>query len=95
MFWLAGDSEKTHGAPACDAVCVLPAIVTVVLRALAPFGEAASATVPPPVPDAPPVIVSQLGSLLTAVHEHQLPVVTVTPVDPPPYASDDDDGEIE
>jgi hypothetical protein len=95
MFWLVGDSEKTHGAPACEAVYVLPAIVAVVLRALAPFGAAASVTVPLPVPDAPLVIVSQLGSLLTAVHEHQLPVVTVTPVVPPPYASDEDDGEIE
>jgi hypothetical protein len=95
IAWLEGVSVNTHGAAACVAAYVLPAIVAVVVRAAAPFTDAASVTVPLPVPDAPAVTVSQLGSLLAAVHEHQLPVATVTLVDPPPYANDDEDGEIE
>ena len=69
--------------------------MAVVLRAGPELAAAVNVTVPLPVPDAPPVTVSQLVSLLEAVQLHQLPVVTVT-VDVPPLLVDDPlDGEIE
>jgi hypothetical protein len=46
------------------------------------------------VPDAALVIVSQLGPLVDAVHEHQLPAVIATAAVPPPAASDWLVGEI-
>ena len=55
---------------------------------------ALSVTVPLPLPDAPLVIVSQLGSLDDAVHVHQLPVLIVTVAVSPPAASDWLAGEI-
>jgi hypothetical protein len=58
-------------------------MATVVCRAPLLLVAAESVTVPLPVPDAPLVTVSQLGSPLVAVHEHQLPVVTlIDPVSP-------------
>ena len=59
-------------------------MVTVAVRAPAAFAEAATVTVPLPVPADAPVIVSQLGSLLFAVHVHQLFVVTAIVALPPP-----------
>jgi hypothetical protein len=41
------------------------------------------ATWPPPVPEAPAVIVSQVLSLDAALHEHEPPVVTVSVPVPP------------
>jgi len=72
-----------HDAEASLTVNVWPAIVAVVERAGPEFAAALSDTVPLPVPDAPLVTASQLGSLLTADHEHQLPVVTLTLAAPP------------
>jgi hypothetical protein len=69
-------------------------MLTSAVRFVPLFTDADTTAVPLPVPDAPLVTVSQVGSLLVAVHEHQLPVVTVTDVDPPPAASAADPGEI-
>src|SRR5919198_3075895 len=79
----AGEIEKPHGAASCAAVNVWLAIVAVAVRAPAGLGAMLMEIVPFPVPDSPLVIVSD-GSLLTAVHEHQLPVVTLTIAVPPP-----------
>jgi hypothetical protein len=79
----AGEIEKLHGAAPCTAVNVCPAIVASTVRAPAALGAMLKTTVPLPVPELPLVIVSD-GSLLTAVHEHQLPAVTVTLAVPPP-----------
>jgi hypothetical protein len=59
------------------------------------LAPAATATVPLPLPLAPLVTVSQLGSLLVAVHEHQLGVVTLKLVASPLAASDAEAGDSE
>ena len=83
-----------HGTADCDAVNVCPAINAVALRAPAAFAEALSVTVPLPVPDAPFVTVSHVGSLLAAVHAHQLPVATATVAVLPRAVNDWLSGEI-
>jgi hypothetical protein len=50
------------------------------------LAAAATVTVPLPVPDAPDVTVSHDGSLLVAVHEHQLLAVTPMVPESPPTA---------
>jgi hypothetical protein len=77
------------------AVNVWPAIVAVALRDPAPFADAVNVTVPLPVPDAPLATVNQVVSLLAALHEHQLPVVTVIVAVSPDAASAMPVGEIE
>ena len=57
------------------------------------FADALTVTVPDPRPDAPPVTVSQLASLLAAVHVQAAPVATVKVVDPPPDATVCIDGD--
>lgn len=83
-----------HGAAACEPVHVCVPMLTVPERAPAGFAAAAIVTVPLPVPDAPPVTASQLGALLVADHEHQLPVVTATLAVSPDALSDELAGEI-
>src|SRR5262249_25126273 len=58
-------------------------MVAVVDRAGPLFAPALSVTLPLPVPDAPLVTASHVGSLLTADQLHQLPVVTATVAAPP------------
>ena len=68
---------------------VSPPIVSVPVRACGfGFAVALKFTVPLPLPDAPPVIVNQLVSLLAAVQAH--PAGPLTLVDPlPPAATTD------
>jgi len=58
------------------------------IRSAPLFAAAENATLPPPVPDAPDVIVSH-GAFDVAVHMHPLAVVTVTGVPAPPAAAID------
>ena len=63
---------------------VVPATVSVALRAAPAFGSTVKATVPLPLPVAPDVIARKVA-LLVAVHAH--PVAVVTGTDPvPPVA---------
>jgi hypothetical protein len=79
--------------PACVTASVRPAIVTVPVRELdAGLGVTASVTVPLPVPALPAVMVIH-GALLTAVHEHPTPPVTVTEAVPAVDASESVAGE--
>jgi hypothetical protein len=78
----------------CDTENVWPPMFTLAVRFVPLLTDANTTAVPLPVPDAPLVTVSHVGSLLVAVHEHQLPVVTATDVEPPPAASVADPGEI-
>ena len=77
--WLEGEIAKLHGAASCDSANVWPAMVAVPARAGPLLAAAATLTPPLPVPDAPDAIDSH-GSLATADHEHQLPVLTATVV---------------
>ena len=75
------------GGAACDTVKVCPAIVSVPVRAAAVFAATANATVPLPVPEAPPVTVSH-GAFALAVHAHVLAeAVTATVPDAPVSAT--------
>jgi hypothetical protein len=70
-------------------VNVWPAIVSVPLRGVPlGFAVALKATVPPPVPLAPLVTVSQDVALLTAVQAHPAKAVTAVDPVPPPAATD-------
>jgi hypothetical protein len=65
-------------------VKVWPATVSVPVREAATLADAANATDPFPLPDAPDVIVSHAELLLTvAVQVQPLAAVTVTDPDPP------------
>jgi hypothetical protein len=78
--------------PACVTVNVRPAIVTVPVRDEADvFAATVIATVPLPVPLAPPVTVSH-AALLVAVQSQALPAVTDTEVFSPAAADDRLDG---
>jgi len=70
---------------ACVTVKTLPAIVTVPVRAAAPFTATLNVTEPLPAPVAPDVTVIQ-DALLVAVHWHVLGAETVTGVPAPPAA---------
>jgi hypothetical protein len=92
MDCVVGDIEKVHGGgggggggAACDTVNVCPPIVSVPVLAAPVFAAAANATVPLPVPDAPPVSVSH-GALAVAVHA-QVPADAVTATEPEPPVS--------
>src|SRR5580765_4292055 len=77
-----------HAAGSCDAVNVWPPIVTNAVRPPALFAATLIVMVPFPLPDEPPVTVSHDGSLLAALHEHQLPAVTAIEPPPPALAND-------
>ena len=74
---------------------ICPAIDTVAVRAPAELAAALSVTEPLALPDAPLVTVSQLVSLLAAVHAHPGPLVTAIDAVSPPAASVWLAGEIE
>ena len=80
---LVGTIEYVHVRPGCVTLKLCPAIVSVPVRGLMLLLAAAlNATVPLPLPLAPPVTVSHDVLLLTPVHAH--PVGDVTPVEPVP-----------
>ena len=80
---LAAESVNVQAMPGCVTLKLCPAIVSVPVRELVLLLAAAlNATVPLPVPLAPPVTVSQDVLLLTPVHAH--PASDVTPVEPVP-----------
>jgi hypothetical protein len=84
---VSGEIEKVHGAAACVAVNVCPAIVTVPLRASAVLAANDSETVPLPVPLAPDAIVTH-AALDAAVQAHvDADAVTVTDPLPPDAAT--------
>src|SRR4051812_35983370 len=66
----------------CVIVTVCPAIVAVPVRPAPALAATVNVAVPVPVPLAPPDTVMN-ASLLTAVHAHEAPVVTVTVTVPP------------
>jgi hypothetical protein len=70
----------------CVTVNVCPATVSVPVRCAPVFADALYATVPPPLPLAPLVIVSQ-GALLDAVQAQPPAVVTVIGEPAPPLAA--------
>jgi hypothetical protein len=94
-FRVVGATVKTQGAAAWVTVRVCPAIVSVPVRGdVTVLAAMEKATVPLPDPLAPDVIVSQ-ASLLVAVHEQPLVVVTVALLDPAVAAGFKEVGEIE
>jgi hypothetical protein len=89
-FWLVGASVNVQdgggGGAAWVTVNVFPAATIVPEREVVPVLAATeNATVPPPVPDCPPVIVIQVA-LVVAV-QAQLPVDAVTAIEPVAPAS--------
>lgn len=72
---------ETEVVPACETAKVLPAIVSVPVRAGPVLAAIEKATVPLPLPLAPDVMVSQ-DALLVAVHAQPLPVVMLTELEP-------------
>lgn len=74
--------EGAAGAPPCDTVTLLPAIVSVAERVEDDAADE-NATLPGPVPAEPLVIVSQVA-LLAAVHGQPAVAVTVIEPVPPP-----------
>ncbi len=92
--WLVGAIEYEHGA-ASVTVKVCPAIVTVPVRAGPAFGSTFSATVPGPVPVAPPVTVIH-GAFDAAVQAQDgSDVETDTDAGPPAAGTGCDVGAIE
>jgi hypothetical protein len=78
-----------HDAAAWFTENVWPAIVSVPVRdVVLGFAAALKATVPPPLPLAPLVTVSQDVLLLTAVHAQPASAVTVVDPVPPAAATD-------
>jgi len=81
--WLVGEIANAQGTAACVMVKVEPAIVSVPARLVVPVWAATlNATVPDPVPAAPAVTVIH-AALLTAVHTHPAPALTVVLPGPP------------
>ena len=79
-------SRRVQAMPGCVTLKLCPAIVRVPVREVVLLLAAAlNATVPLPLPLAPPVTVSQDVLLLTPVHAH--PASDVTPVEPVPPAA--------
>ena len=74
--WLVGLSDTAHPL-GCVTVTVCPAIMRDPERAGPVFAAAANVTAPLPVPEEPPVIVSQ-GTAVVAVHAHATAVSTDT-----------------
>ena len=74
---------KVHVLAACVTVKVLPAIVSLALRAAPVFELTENCTVPLPVPFAPLVIEIHDASSVT-LHAQLAPAVTVTLPVPPP-----------
>jgi hypothetical protein len=89
-----GEMVSVHGTPACDALKVFPAIVTVVLRAVpALLAVALSVTVPLPDPLAPAVTISH-DALLVALQPQPDGAVTATLIASPSVAKAFAPGEI-
>jgi hypothetical protein len=87
MFWVAGESAKLQGTPACVTVTAWPPTVTVALRdTLDVLAVAVSVIVPLPEPLAPLVIDSH-DALSDAVHAQPEPAVSVRVAVPPPTAT--------
>ena len=92
--WLVGEIANAQGTAACVMVNVDPAIVSVPTRLVVPVWAATlTATVPDPVPAAPAVTVIH-AALLTAVHTHPAPALTVVLPVPPAAGIDRLAGEI-
>lgn len=85
-----GEIVNVHGAggaAACDTVNVCAPIVSVPVRATPVFAAAVNATVPLPVPEAPPVTASH-GAFAAAVHAQVFAdAVTATEPEPPVSAT--------
>ena len=87
--WLVGEIENAHDVEFCVTVNVWPPIVSVPVRGLTVTLEAAlKLTEPFPLPVAPFVTVSQVASLLTAVHAQPTGAVTLVEPGPPPATTD-------
>ena len=87
-FCPVGAIEKVHGGgggAVWETVNVWPPTVSVPVRAAPALTAALNATVPLPVPDAPPVIVNH-ETFATAVHA-QVPAEAVSATDPEPPVS--------
>jgi hypothetical protein len=69
-------------------VKVVPAMVSVAVRAAPGFAATAKVTVPLPLPEAPAEIVTKVA-LLVAVHAHPTPAVTGTDPVPPAALKDE------
>ena len=88
--WLAAESEYVQAVPDWVTVTSFPPIPTVPLRVLVDeFAAAATVTVPLPLPELPPVTVSQ-AALLTAVQEQPDTLVIPIEADPPPAPIESD-----
>ncbi len=87
--WLDGEIEYTHGAPGCVTVNDCPPIVSTPERDVT-FGFAAALKLvdPGPLPLVAPVIVSQPGAPLAAVHAHPFGPPTLVVPEPPPAGTD-------
>jgi hypothetical protein len=90
---VVGEIEKVHGGggggggAACETVNVCPPIVMVPVLAAAVFTAAVNATLPLPVPEAPPVTVNHVA-LAFAVHAQvEADAVTATEPEPPVSAT--------
>jgi hypothetical protein len=93
-FWLAGEIEYVH-PPSCVTVNVWPPAVMAALRCAPVFGAAEKRTVPLPLPAAPAVTVSQVGSPLVAFQPHPSAVRTSNAPLPPPAGTDAEAAESE
>jgi hypothetical protein len=95
-FWLAGASEKVHvtGAAAWEMVKVRPAAVIVPERAPPVFAATVNATVPGPVPSAPPVIAIHGASAAAVQAQVGADGVTANEPLPPLSATDCPSGAI-
>jgi hypothetical protein len=81
-----GEMVNVHGAgggAACDTVKVCAPIVSVPVRAAAVLAAAVKVTVPLPVPEAPPVIVSHAAFAAAVQAQVVADAVTATVPDPP------------
>ena len=95
MVWLVGEIEYTQGDAFCVTVNVWPPIVTVPVRdCVAVLAVTLNVTRALPCPIPLPRTVNQLA-LLTAVHAHVLPAVTLVNPDPRPEPTVVLAGEIE
>jgi len=77
-----GDKLKAQAVPSWLTVTVRPATTTVPSREAPVFAATENETVPEPDP-LPPAVMATHETLLDAVHEHALVVLTLTDVGPP------------
>ena len=91
MGEVAAGAERLPGVAAaalCVTVTIAPATVSVAERAAPVFAATENVTVPLPLPEAPPVIVTNVAPLV-AVHAQAAVVLTVTDPLPPVAANDE------